>query len=143
MEKFRRGDTLYVKLVVRNKVGIKDVYIVFVHEEDDNAHIFWGVQGREGEDKPLPPSDRTILTWEKTIDEDQKLGVYTLDKVNFKAFDGAMLDAPFPVGKMKFEVVEDLEDDIPDLEDDPVVMEEVDAPIVIEELAIAGRLSGS
>jgi hypothetical protein len=62
MVKFRPGDTLDVKLVIRNEVGIKDLRIFFVHEEDNNAHIFWGLQGREGKDKPLPPSEQTTLS---------------------------------------------------------------------------------
>lgn len=75
MEKFRRGDILDIKLVVANRVGIADGYIVFVNEEDPNAHMLWGFQGAEGKDKPVPPSLAFTLHLEKTIDEAQEPGV--------------------------------------------------------------------
>ncbi len=135
MDRFRRGETLDIKLVIRNQVGVNDIHIFFVHEEDDNAHIYWGVQGKEGKDKVLPPSLETSVRWEKTISEDQKLGVYTLQNINFKTFEGTTLGAPFPTDAMKFEVVQDLKESVTAPEA-TILMEEVDAPIVIQELSI-------
>jgi hypothetical protein len=141
MEQFRRGDTLDIKLVVRNKVGINDGYIFFVNEEDSNAHIYWGFHGKEGVVEPVPPNPETTFWWEKTIEEDQKLGVYTLEEVNFKTFEGTTVDAPFPMGAMKFEVVQDLEEGTQSTEEDQIDMEEVDAPITILELSVLRKLT--
>ena len=66
MVKFRRGDTLDVKLVISHEnVGIKDVQIFFVHMEDNTKHIYLGLQGREGKDYPIPPSEQTTLHLDK------------------------------------------------------------------------------
>ncbi len=95
-----------------------------------------GAQGKYGNDNPLPPSEETRLSWSPTIAEDQKLGVYVLAEVNFKTFDETTLDAPFPPGTLKFEVVPDLGADQPNIEEDLVEMKDVAASIIIKELSI-------
>ena len=140
MVKFRRGDTLDIKLVISHKkVGIKDVHIFFVHEEDDNAHIFWGLQGSTATDNLIHPNEQTTLRWDKTIPEDQKLGVYTLDTMNFKTFDDTTLEVAGSVRIGKFEVVpagEDVSDieDVPDPGDTPPVVSD---SIVVEEFSLS------
>ena len=143
MEKFRHGDTLDIRLVVTNRIGIKDVHIFFVHEEDEAEHIHWYTPFKEGEGMPLTPIMQTTFNGNKTIDEAQKPGVYVLRTVNFKTIDETTEDAPFPAGAVKFEVVQDLGEDVPGPEDAPTVMEGSDAPIAIKELSITRRLSGN
>jgi len=131
--KFRLGDTLDIKLVISHEnVGIKDLHVFFVHTEDNTAHIYFGLQGREGKDYPLPPSEQTTLRWEKILDEDQKPGVYTLDTLNFKTFEDATLEVADSVELSQFEVVP-AHENVPDVEDVPEGAPKViDAPIVVE-----------
>jgi len=137
VEKFRNGDTLDVELVIRHEVGIRDGYIIFVHEDDEETHLLFGFQGAEGKDKPLPASERTTLSLTPTIDEDQQLGVYALDRINFKTFDGSTVDAPIPGRRLyRFEVV-DVSDDSLDFVDDPIDMGGIESQIVIEGLSIS------
>ena len=122
VEKFRRGDTLDVELVIKHRVGIRDGYIVFVHEDDEDTHLLFGFQGAEGKVKPLPASERTTLSLTPTIDDAQKGGVYELHKINFKTFDGSTLDAPIPGRRLfRFEVV-DACDHTQDFADAPIDM---------------------
>ncbi len=118
MIKFRRGDTLAVELVVENKVGFKDLNIYFVHEDDKNEHIYWGL-GRSGDaTEPISPAEENRFWWDKHIEEDQKLGVYVLDTMNFLGSDDTVIEVADSLRHWKFEVVP-ADEDVPDIPEAP------------------------
>ena len=115
VEQFQPGDEAYVRLAFQHRVAIQDATVVFVHEEDKNAHIMFWVESIDP-NEPIPPAMLTSLNFGVRIEKDQKPGVYVLDKINFHTFGGKTLDYQGDVGKPKFEVV-------PESEAAPVVSE--------------------
>jgi hypothetical protein len=106
MEQFQPGEAVHIDLVFRNPVPIDDAYVVFVHEQDENEHILFGLQARY-KDEPLPPSyETTIKGFKVLIAKDTKPGVYALDEINFNTFGGKTLgyQADF-LETPKFEVI--------------------------------------
>ena len=118
MIKFRRDDTLNVELVIANKVGFKDLHIYFVHEEDNNEHIHWGLVREGGATEPVPPALETTLSWDKHIEEDQKLGVYVLGEMNFLGSDDTFIDVADSLRDWKFDVVP-ADEEVPDIVEAP------------------------
>jgi hypothetical protein len=136
MIKFRRGDTLDVELVLANKVGLKDIHIYFVHADDENEHIYWGVQRKEEASEPFPPSLETRLTWDKHIEEDQKLGVYVLDKMNFLGLDGTLIEVADSLRNWMFEVVPAGED-VPDIVEELPTTNDPNNLIVVQHFSLS------
>jgi hypothetical protein len=91
LEQFQPGETVYVGLVFHNVVPIKNVYIIFAHEEDENEHLVFEFKTGD-KDAPIRPSIEKILGLAKVITQDTKPGVYALDDVNFETFSGNTLD---------------------------------------------------
>ena len=136
MIKFRRGDTLDVELVIANKVGFKDLHIYFVHEEDDNEHIHWGVEREGGATEPVPPALETTLSWDRHIEDDQKLGVYVLGEMNFLGSDDTLIDVADSLRNWKFEVVP-ADEEVPDiLEAPPIVNDLISDLIVVKDFSL-------
>jgi hypothetical protein len=136
MIKFRRGDTLNVELVIVNKVGFKDLHIYFIHEEDDNEHIHWGLVREEDATEPVPPALETTLSWDKHIEEDQKLGVYVLGEMNFLGSDDTFIDVADSLRNWKFEVVP-ADEEVPDiLEAPPIVNDPISDLIVVKDFSL-------
>src|SRR5215210_6719801 len=136
MIKFRRGDTLDVELVIANKVGFKDLHIYFVHEEDDNEHIHWGVEPEGGATEPVPPALETTLSWDRHIEDAQKLGVYVLGEMNFLGSDDTLIDVADSLRNWKFEVVP-ADEEVPDiLEAPPIVTDPISDLIVIKDFSL-------
>ena len=136
MIKFRRGDTLDVELVIANKVGFKDLHIYFVHEEDDNEHIHWGVEREGGATEPVPPALETTLSWDRHIEDDQKLGVYVLGEMNFLGSDDTLIDVADSLRNWKFEVVP-ADEEVPDiLEAPPIVTDPISDLIVVKDFSL-------
>jgi len=136
MIKFRRDDTLNVELVIANKVGFKDLHIYFVHEEDNNEHIHWGVEREEGATEPVPPALETTLSWDKHIEKDQKLGVYVLSEMNFLGSDDTLIDVADSLRDWKFEVVP-ADEEVPDIvEAPPIANDPVSDLIVVKDFSL-------
>lgn len=109
MQQFQPGDEVYVRLVFQSVVSIKNAFIVFVHEQDEDHHIVIRT-GERKEDVPLlKPAIQTALDFSKMIERDQKPGVYTLDKINFESFGGIPMDYRGDVGTPKFVVIPERE----------------------------------
>lgn len=87
LEEFQPGETVYVRLVFHNLVPINNVYIAFVHEEDENEHLVFEFKTGD-EDAPIGPTIQKILGLAKIITQDTKPGVYALDNISFKTFSG-------------------------------------------------------
>jgi len=136
MIKFRRGDTLDVEIVIANKVGFKDLHIYFVHEEDDNEHIHWGVEREGGATEPVPPALETTLSWDRHIEDAQKLGVYMLGEMNFLGSDDTLIDVADSLRNWKFEVVP-ADEEVPDiLEAPPIANDPISDLIVVKDFSL-------
>ena len=104
MQSFQPGEQVYVRLVFQNVVPIKNAFVFFVHEEDENEHVALGFQGQDG-DHPIAPNQKRVLDFAVTIPRDTKPGVYALDKINFETFGGNSLDYQGNVGPVRFAVI--------------------------------------
>jgi len=104
LEEFQPGETVYVRLVFHNVVPINNIYVVFVHEEDENEHFVFEFKTGDG-DAPIGPTIQKIVDLAKTITQDTKPGVYALDNINFETFSGNTLDYQGNVGMPNFEVI--------------------------------------
>ena len=49
LQKFQRGDEAYIRMTFQNVVPIQDAWVTFVHEEDVNEHIRFGIVARDAE----------------------------------------------------------------------------------------------
>ncbi len=107
MEKFQPGQEVYVRLSFQAVVPIRDVQLVFVHEEDEDEHIIVSFDPNEG--RSLKPAIRTTLDFSKLLEGGTKPGVYALDKINFQTFGGDSRDYRGDVGTPKFEVIPEYE----------------------------------
>jgi hypothetical protein len=87
--------------------------VVFVHEEDENAHVMIDLSLKD-EDKPIPPAIQTTLYFGKGIERDAKPGVYRLDTIKFETFGGESMDYRGEFEPPRFEV-------IPEREWEPIV----------------------
>ncbi len=108
MKKFQPGEKALVRLVFRSGVLINSIFVVFVHEEDENAELDEWISSRD-ENKPIKPSRQITIEFELSIEKDTKPGVYTLDKIRFETFSGNTLDYQGDIGPQKFEVVPERE----------------------------------
>ena len=104
MQQFQPGQAVYIRFAFQNAVPLDNVFIVFVHEEEENEHIVFGLAS-EYTNEPIQPRPERILPLTVTIRKDQKPGVYALDKINFQTFSGNTLDYQGHVGTPKFEVI--------------------------------------
>jgi hypothetical protein len=107
LEKFQPGQEVYVRLSFQAVVPIRDVQLVFVHEEDEDEHIIVSFDPNEG--RSLKPAIRTTLDFSKLLEGGTKPGVYALDKINFQTFGGDSRDYRGDVGTPKFEVIPEYE----------------------------------
>lgn len=106
MNQFQPGEQVYVRLVFQNVVPIKNAYIVFMHQEDENEQIVFGFKAEE---QPLEPNPKRLIDIAPFIEKDKKPGVYALDKINFETFSGKTLDYQGNVGTPKFKVIPERE----------------------------------
>jgi hypothetical protein len=104
MDTFRPGDEVYVRLVFQNVVSLKNAFVFFVHEQDENEHIMIGFASRDDEKPAVRPGIQTIMDFSATIKPNQKPGVYALDRINFETFGGQTLDHRGDVGTPRFRV---------------------------------------
>ncbi len=107
VKQFQPGQEVYIRFTFQNAVPLDNVFIVFVHEEEENEHIVFGLAS-EYTNEPIQPRPGRILPLSVTIPKDQKPGVYALNKINFQTFSGNTLDYQGDVGTPKFEVIPEL-----------------------------------
>ena len=130
MLKFRRGDTLNVELIVANQVGFKDLHVYFVHEQDKNEHIYWGLARSGDATEPVLPAEETGFSWDKHIEEDQKLGVYVLDKMNFLGSDDTIIEVADSLRDWKLEVVP-ADEDVPYTVEAPPIIDDPTSNLIV------------
>ena len=105
MDQFQPGEQVYVRLGFQHVVPIKNAFIVFVHEEDEDQHIAFGFKSGD-ESKPIQPSQGgRLLDFAKTIERETRPGVYRLDKINFETFSGETKDYQGQFAIPRFEVI--------------------------------------
>jgi hypothetical protein len=105
MRKFQPGDEIFVRISFQNVVSLKNAFIFFVHEEDENEHIMIGFGTRDEDEPAVKRSMRTVLDFSKTVEKDQKPGIYTLNRINFETFGGQTLDYRGDIEMTRFEVI--------------------------------------
>ena len=86
MKQFQPGEIAYIDVTFENPVPIKNAYVIFVHEGDEDQHIVMPAEVEET--TPLPPSRETTLFFEYYLPKDTKPGVYALDEINFETVGG-------------------------------------------------------
>ena len=121
MQKFQRGDEAYIRMTFQNVVPIQDAWVTFIHEEDVNEHIMFGIVARDAEE-PIRPALQTRVDFAVPIPKEQKLGVYALDSITFQTYGGKTLPYRGDIGSQRFEVIP-----------------ERDAAPIVQELAIYTR----
>jgi hypothetical protein len=109
LERFQPGDEVYIRLVFQNIVSIRNGFVFFVHEQDENEHIMIGFAARDDDKPAVRPGIKTIMDFAATIEKDQKPGVYALDKISFETFGGNSMGYQGDVGTPKFEVMPERE----------------------------------
>ncbi len=108
MQKFQPGDEAYIRMTFQNVVPIQDAWVIFVHEEDENEHIMFGIAAWD-EEEPIRPALQTTLDFAVPIKKDQKLGVYALDRITFQTFGGNTLPYRGDIERPSFEVIPERE----------------------------------
>jgi hypothetical protein len=107
MNKFQPGEEVYVRLTFGSAVPLKNVFVVFAHEEDENEQFSQWLFSSD-ENKPIDPALGSV-DFSMRIERDKRPGVYVLDKIRFATFDGNTLDYQGDVGTPKFEVIPERE----------------------------------
>jgi hypothetical protein len=104
MQQFQPGENVNVRLVFKSVVSIKNVFVIFVHQEDENEHLVSGFKARY-EAQPIPPTTQAVFNVAPAITKDTKPGVYALDRINFETVNGNTIDYRGDGIMLKFEVV--------------------------------------
>lgn len=100
---FLPGQMAYLVLSFGNAMPVKNAQVFFVHEEDENQHLYFWFAAEEN--NAVQSSEATTLYFERSIPDDMKPGTYVLDKVNFETAGGNTIDAKMETEGASFEVL--------------------------------------
>lgn len=107
---FLPGQLAYIVLTFSHAMPIKNAQAFFVHEEDENQHLYFRFSSDDfnfssEEEQFLQGSQLRNLYFERTIPVDMKPGTYVLDKVNFETASGNTVDAEMSTERASFVLI--------------------------------------
>lgn len=104
LSKFQPGEQVHIRLVFGTVVPVRGIYVIFVHEEDPNAHVVIGFESGAA-DGVMRPASQRLVDIDHAIEHGQKPGVYHLDRISFETFGGNTLDQQGDLKPASFEVI--------------------------------------
>jgi hypothetical protein len=88
--RYAAGDTVKLRVVVDHKPHLKEVRLVFAHEDDEHTMIMATVEPPSGSDTATDDSMRSSLEADITIPRGRRPGVYRLDRIGYETAGGRL-----------------------------------------------------